>query len=186
LCWISTQYGTVKVPRSVLIQHEMFLFQSHALVSNVVKKKQKQRRKAKHKPGACRSKFYVYYDEFKVIFWMLMLELELMILGLHYTVINCMSNWYAKTDTQTCENATFSCEIHTHACQFKNIFLLRHAQFFRTHARVWFQHANCAFRTLECDFHTYECDFNTLECDFYMQSVIFTRKRVIATRCVWF
>jgi hypothetical protein len=34
---------------------------------HVVEKKQTQQ-KAKHVAGACRSKVYVYYDEFKVIF----------------------------------------------------------------------------------------------------------------------
>jgi hypothetical protein len=113
--------------------------------------------------------FYVYFDVFKVIFWMLMLELELMILSLHYTVINCMSNRHAKSDTQTCENTTFSCEIYTHACRFLHIFWLRHAQFFRKPARVWFQYARVWFQHADCD-------FRTLECDFYTQSAIFTRK----------
>jgi ubiquitin len=34
----------------------------------VVKKTTTTTKKAKHRAGACRSKVYVYYDEFKVIF----------------------------------------------------------------------------------------------------------------------
>jgi hypothetical protein len=40
-------------------------------------------KKAKHRAGACRSKVYVYYDEFKVIFLMFPVGLELRISGLH-------------------------------------------------------------------------------------------------------
>jgi hypothetical protein len=40
-------------------------------------------KKAKHGAGACRSQVYVYYDEFKVIFLMLLVGLELRISGLH-------------------------------------------------------------------------------------------------------
>jgi hypothetical protein len=43
--------------------------------------------KAKHVAVACWSKVYVYYDEFKVIFWMLVLGLELMILDLHVLLL---------------------------------------------------------------------------------------------------
>jgi hypothetical protein len=44
------------------------------------------KQEAKHVPDACRSKAYnVYYDYvFKVTFWILMLGLEFIILGLHY------------------------------------------------------------------------------------------------------
>jgi hypothetical protein len=49
----------------------------------VVKKQQKKKRKAKHGAGACRSKVYVFYDEFRVIFLMLLVGLELRISGLH-------------------------------------------------------------------------------------------------------
>jgi hypothetical protein len=36
-----------------------------------------QQQKQKTKAGACRSQVYVYYDEFKVIFLMLLVEFEL-------------------------------------------------------------------------------------------------------------
>jgi hypothetical protein len=61
----------------------------HACVSirlalRVVKKnKNNNKKKAKHGAGACRSKVYVYYDEFKVIFLMLLVGLELRISDLH-------------------------------------------------------------------------------------------------------
>jgi hypothetical protein len=34
----------------------------------VARKKQQQKQKAKHVAGVCIFKFYMYYDEFKVIF----------------------------------------------------------------------------------------------------------------------
>jgi hypothetical protein len=46
-------------------------------------KQQQQQQKAKHGAGACRSKVYLYYDEFKVIFLMLIFALELRISGLY-------------------------------------------------------------------------------------------------------
>jgi hypothetical protein len=48
----------------------------------VVKKKQQHKKKLST-AGACRSKFYVYYGEFKVIFLMFLVELKLRISGLH-------------------------------------------------------------------------------------------------------
>jgi hypothetical protein len=41
----------------------------------------KNKNKNKHRAGACRSKVYVYYDEFKVIFLMFLVGLELRISG---------------------------------------------------------------------------------------------------------
>jgi hypothetical protein len=41
------------------------------------------KQKVKLVAGACRSKAYVYYDEFKVIVWMLLVGLELRIASLH-------------------------------------------------------------------------------------------------------
>jgi hypothetical protein len=49
----------------------------------VVKKNNNNKKKAKHGAGACRSKVYVCYYEFKVIFLMLLVGLELRISGLH-------------------------------------------------------------------------------------------------------
>jgi hypothetical protein len=53
---------------------------------NENKNNNEKKQKAKHDPDICRSKVYVYYDVFKVIFLMLMLGFKLMILGLWLTV----------------------------------------------------------------------------------------------------
>jgi hypothetical protein len=49
----------------------------------VVKKNHYNNKKAKHGASACRSKIYVYYYEFKVIFLMLLVGLKLRNSGLH-------------------------------------------------------------------------------------------------------
>jgi hypothetical protein len=65
LCRIDTQYGTVKVPRSVLIQHAMFFLITRIRdeLTGLWLKKQKRNNK---KLSA--TLVYVYCDDFKVIF----------------------------------------------------------------------------------------------------------------------
>jgi hypothetical protein len=52
----------------------------------VVKKYNNNKKKAKHGAGAYRSKVNVYYDEYKVIFLMLPVGLELRIPGLQHVL----------------------------------------------------------------------------------------------------
>jgi hypothetical protein len=72
-CWFNTQI--------------FFLITRIRVESTVVwlnENKNNNQKKQKAHDGTCWSKFYVYYDVFKVIFWMLMLRFKLMILGLWF------------------------------------------------------------------------------------------------------
>jgi hypothetical protein len=103
----------------------------------------KKTKKAKHGVSACRSKVYVYYDEFKVIFLMLLVGLELRISGLH--VLRLMH----------------------HACEFKIYSFFKHPQLCACNLGLCLyrnkvvQHATCENHTHECENHTRACQNHT-------------------------
>jgi hypothetical protein len=78
--------GKGRVLPSVLIQHAMFFFSITRIRFENGWKKQKQQRKTNKKLTTTQVHLR-YYDVFKVIFWMVMLGLELIILGYYFELL---------------------------------------------------------------------------------------------------